>query len=234
MTGRPLALTFFAAAHGLHGILRDGASLIFDERGARPAPEPASLAQEAGRYRANLAGRADLWFEPVAEPADLGGVTVRVCRVTGTAEGRQLDCLGTASETREPPRWTELDLTRSVSAVWDAETAVLLEARRPRFAVGHGQERIRAWLLSGGRLSPVAEARLSTVYDGHGRQRTAGLELWLEDQDLPRRSSGRAVAGTSLLVGDLRVDAAVFSWSMDGREGFGAYELHVRDDFPAA
>jgi hypothetical protein len=41
------------------------------------------------------------------------------------------------------------------------------------------------------------------------------------------------VAGTSLQLERLRVDAAVFAWSMDGREGFGAYELTVRDE-PAA
>jgi hypothetical protein len=38
-------------------------------------------------------------------------------------------------------------------------------------------------------------------------------------------------AGLSLaLEGDLHVNAAVFGWSMEGRDGFGSYELTVRDE----
>jgi hypothetical protein len=233
VTASPPGLAFFAASQGVHGILRSGVSVLFDARGARAVPEPVELVADGEAYRARLPGRLDLLFAPVSEPADMGGSTIRVCRVTGAADGRQLDCMGTASEVQEPPRWAELDVTRTVSALWDPQTALLLDARRPRSALGHGQELVRAWLYAEGRLWPVEEARLSTIYDAHGRQRTAGLELWLEHEDLPRRSSGAAVAGTSLQLERLRVDAAVFAWSMDGREGFGAYELTVRDE-PAA
>jgi hypothetical protein len=46
--------------------------------------------------------------------------------------------------------------------------------------------------------------------------------------------SGSVRAGASLSLEGLRVNAAVFDWRMEGREGVGAYELAVRDDQEAA
>jgi hypothetical protein len=80
----------------------------------------------------------------------------------------------------------------------------------------------------------VENTRISTVYDGDGRQRSAGLELWLPGEDFPRRGSGSAVAGTSLELEGLHVHVAVFDWRLEGREGLGAYELMVRSQAPAA
>ena len=80
----------------------------------------------------------------------------------------------------------------------------------------------------------MEDARLSTVYDAQGRQRSAGLELWLPGEDFPRR--GLRHRGGRLLarLEGLNVHAAVFRWRMEEREGFGAYELMVRDEPPAA
>jgi hypothetical protein len=100
--------------------------------------------------------------------------------------------------------------------------------------IGHGHELVEAALLRGGELHPVEDPRLSTVYDGEGRQRNAGLELWMPGEDFPRRVTGTAEAGASLELAGLRVHAAVFRWTMDGREGTGAYEVAVRDDPEAA
>jgi len=91
-----------------------------------------------------------------------------------------------------------------------------------------------AWLVTGGEAKQVEDARISTVYDGDGRQRTAGLELWMPGEDFPRRASGTAVAGTTLVLDGLRVNTAVFSWRMEGRDGAGAYELTIRDEPPEA
>jgi hypothetical protein len=91
-------------------------------------------------------------------------------------------------------------------------------------------EDVRAVVISGGQARDVEDARLSTVYDRDGRQRTAGLELWLPGEDYPRRASGSAQAGASVLLGGVRVDAAVFEWQMEGRTGAGAYELALRED----
>ena len=76
----------------------------------------------------------------------------------------------------------------------------------------------------------VEEARLSTVYDGDGRQRSAGLELWLPAEDFPRRAVGTVQAGLSLSLEGLRVHVAVFAWRMEGRDGLGAYDVTVRDE----
>ena len=80
----------------------------------------------------------------------------------------------------------------------------------------------------------MEDARISTVYDSGGRQRSAGLELWLPGEEYPRRGSGLVIAGSSLDLDGLQVHAAVFRWRLDGREGIGAYELMLRPDPPAA
>lgn len=237
MSEPALSAAFFDPAHGLSGSVRSGVALLFD--GARPEvlPEGASLEPIAGgqgAVRASVEGRLDLTLTPVSAAADLGGVLTRVCRVEGTVEARAVRCLGTVTETREPPAWDELDALRALSAVFDERHALLVFARRPRGAPGHGREQVVAAILDDGELRAVEDPRLSTVYDAHGRQREAGLELWLPDEDLPRRASGSAVAGASLALPGLRVQAAVFGWRMDGREGAGVYELLVRDDEPEA
>ena len=228
MTEPALALSFFEPARRLHGTLRSAFTLLFqgDEQEALPAG--AELGTNGRGWTAKLADRLELEWEPVGDPADLGGVRAHVCRVHGRADGARVDCLGTATETLEPPAWGELDALRSVSALFDEEHAVLALARRPHGAPGHGHEDVRAVIYGDGGAQQVEDARLSTVYDSDGRQRSAGLELWLPGEDFPRRGSGSAEAGTSLDLEGLRVHAAVFSWRMDGRQGTGAYEIAVR------
>jgi hypothetical protein len=142
----------------------------------------------------------------------------------------EVDCLGTAGETDVPPTWSELDALRTVSAVFDGEHALLAVARRPRGALGHGQELVTAHLLAAGEVLGVEDARLSTVYDGGGRQQSARFELFLPGEDFPRRAAGTVRAGLSLALESLRVNVAVFAWEMEGRQGFGAYEITVRDE----
>ena len=229
MTEPALSLAFFDAASGLHGTARAGMTLLFEGSSATTLPEgPQIQAEPGGGYRALLEGQLELDFEPVCEPVSLGDVRAAVCRVGGSALGRRVDCLGTASETGNPPAWEELDAIRSVSALFDAQHAVLALARRPRGAEGHGAELVTAYLLADGEPRAVEDARISTVYDGEGRQRSAGLELWLPGEDFPRRASGTVIGGASLAFDGLNVHAAVFRWRMEGREGAGAYELAVR------
>jgi hypothetical protein len=230
-----VSLAFFDPASGLHGTARAGMTLLFEGSAPTTLPEgPEIVPTPDGGCHARLDDRLDLLFEPVCEPISLGDVTrATVCRVSGSALARRIDCLGTAGQTLEAPRWAELDAVRSVSALFDTEHALLALSRRPRGAPGHGQELTVSQLISGGELFGVEDTRLSTVYDGDGRQRSAGFELWLPGEDFPRRASGTAVAGASLSIEGLRVHAAVFRWQMEGREGLGAYELALRDR-PAA
>jgi hypothetical protein len=73
---------------------------------------------------------------------------------------------------------------------------------------------------------PVSEPLISTTTDGEGRQRHAGLELWLDpDGGFPRRAAGEVLCGTTLDLGRLRLDAAFFAWRMEGRTGIGRYDV---------
>jgi hypothetical protein len=229
-----LALSFFDPAHEIHGTARSGATVLFEGRRPRALPSGPSIEGSGDGWHAELNGELTLDAEALSEPAELGGVSARLVRVRGEAGGRRVDGLGTLSETSAAPRWEELDALRTISALVDEHFALLALARRPRGALGHGEERMTAMLLDGERFTEVEEARLSTVYDGEGRQRSAGLELWMPGEEYPRRGSGVVVAGSSLQLDELEVHAAVFRWRIDGREGIGAYELMTRREPPAA
>jgi len=229
-----LALSFFDAAHDIHGTARSGMTILFEGRKPVALPEGPKVEPAGSGWRAELGDNLALDLEPVSPVADLGGVRARVARVTGEAGGRRVDGRGTVSETDAPPRWDELDAIRTISALVDEQHALVALARRPRGAVGHGDEEVTACLLEDDNLLEVETARISTVYDGGGRQRSAGLELWLPGEDFPRRGSGQVIAGSSLDLDGLQVHVAVFRWRLDGREGIGAYELMLRTEPPAA
>jgi hypothetical protein len=231
----PTALSFFDTARNLSGTARAGMTLLFDGSSPTTLSEGPRLERRSdGAIDAALGEHFRLGFEPVAGPAELGGLRITLCAVTGSVRGTPVDCLGTATETLEAPAWADLDAVRGVTAVFDRERAVFAVARRPCGALGHGHELVEAALLLDGEIAEVENARLSTVYDGDGRQRNAGIEMWLPAEDFPRRASGTVTAGASLSLEGLRVNAAVFGWKMEGRDGTGLYELAVRDDGPEA
>jgi hypothetical protein len=234
VTDAAVSIAFFDPERQLHGSARSGQTLLFRGSSAEAVAEGPELSREGEGLRAELAGRFALELEPVGEAVELSGVTARICRVRGEVDGTPIDCLGTAAETREPPEWDRLDALRSLSILAGEEHALLAIARRPRGAKGHGDELVTAKLFSEGELLTVEDARLSTVYDGEGRQRSAGLELWMPGEDFPRRASGSAIAGTSLELEGLEVHAAVFAWHLEGSEAIGSYELMVRTQAPAA
>jgi hypothetical protein len=229
-----VSIAFFDPAHGLHGTARAGATVLFEGASSRVLAEGPRLERRGGGWRAELEQAFSLELEPVAAAVELGGVTAQVCGVSGRVGQVKVSCLGTVAETAAPPAWSELDAIRSVSALFDRGNAFLAVAKRPRNVPGHGHEDVSAWLLHAGERLDVEDARISTVYDGDARQRSAGLELWLPEEDLPRRLSGTVVAGSSLKLERIDVHAAVFRWRMDDREGFGAYELAVRREDEAA
>jgi hypothetical protein len=229
-----LAVAFYDQARELYGTARSGATLLFEGRRPTVLAEGPEVAPAGEGFTARLPGSLALELEPVSAEAALDGVVARICRVRGEAAGTRVDCLGTIAETREPPAWDRLELLRSVSALADEGHGVLALARRPRGAAGHGEESVSAVLLDEGRLTQVQPARISTVYDGGGRQRSAGLELWVPGEEYARRGSGLVVAGSSLELQGMHAHVAIFRWRLDGRDAVGAYELMVRADPPAA
>lgn len=232
----PVALSFFDAARGLHGTIRSGLTLLFDGRETRVEHGATEMERVGEGWRARAPGDVEVTLTPTSDVADLGGVAVTVCSVEGRAGGTKLAGLGTTAETRRPPEWRELDALRAISAVFEPGLAALAIARRPRATEGHGEELVTAVLVEAGELRAPEDARISTVYDGGGRQHSSGLELWFPGEDYPRRLFGTVQAGTSLELEGLLVHAAAFTWRMEGHTGAGLYELTVRqpDDEAAA
>jgi hypothetical protein len=161
-----VSLGFFDPARDVSGTLRAGVAVLFDGPSATTLDDLPRIERDPGAgdvFHARCGGELELTFRPFSPEADLGGASARVARVEGRAAGREVDCLGTVGLTREPPAWAELDAVRLVSAVFDEEHALLLAARRPSGAGGHGKELVTAHLLVSGELMSVEDARVSTV-----------------------------------------------------------------------
>jgi hypothetical protein len=228
---------------------RSGMGLLFDgtdpvavrAEGAVSEDSPAGVAVETieplRRWRVSFEGGFELDVEALTDPVALdpgdpvakaGGMEgyEQLVRVRGTAAGRTIDCLGQRGHSWGAPDWSKIALTRTVTAWMDTETAVSLSAVRSSSAKHHGDEAVAATLITGGGAIRVAEPLLSTTYDGDGRQRHAGLELWLDDDGgFPYRAAGEVLCGTTLDLGRLRLDAAFFAWRGEGRTGVGRYDV---------
>lgn len=234
MSERALSLAFYDAERQMHGVLRSGMTLLFEGSDARAMEQGPEVTRDGDVWLASVEERLALEFAPAAASVAVGGAEATPCRVTGTVAKSRIECLGVASETVSPPRWDELDAARWIAAVFDPGEALFVSAIRPSGALGHDVEEIEAALSAGGKRHVVETARVSTVYDGDGRQRTAGLELWVEGEDFPRRAAGSVVAGTTLELQGLVAHASIFEWQMDGRSAFGSYDVTVREPEPAA
>jgi hypothetical protein len=179
----------------------------------------------------------DLEFTAASPPAELGEQDAaarlggmagheRLCRVTGTAAGHRIDCFGQRGRSWGVADWSRIALTRSLAAWLDDGTSLTVAAVRPANAESHADEAVWAALLDAEGSVGVGDPRVSTTYDGDGHQRRAGLELWVsEDDDYPRRAAGQVLCGSSVELGQLRLDCAFFVWQVDGREGVGRYDL---------
>ena len=233
MSAPALALSFFDAAHDIHGTSRSGATILFEDRKPLALPGGPSIEQSGEGWRAECPSSrssSSRWRQRWTSVTCAHGS----CGCTARRPAAGSTALGTLSETEVPPRWEELDAIRSISALVDERHALLAIARRPRDAVGHGDEVVTARLVEDDAVLTVDNARISTVYDGAGHQRSAGLELWVPGEDYARRGSGQVIAGSSFDLEGLEVHVAVFRWRLDGREGIGAYELMSRTEPPAA
>jgi hypothetical protein len=182
----------------------------------------------------------DLVFEALAPPAEVdagepvaraGGMVgyEQLCRVHGTVRAggaeQAVDCLGQRSHLWGEPDWERIADTRSVAAWLDDGTAVTLTSVRPLAAKGQDADAVWAVLLDPAGSLHVDEPRLSTTFDADGRQRRAGLELWLgEEDDYPRRAAGEVLCGSTFDLGQLRLDCSFLRWHMDGRAGVGRYD----------
>jgi hypothetical protein len=173
----------------------------------------------------------ELEFEALSPPAELGELGgmeghERVCRVRGAAAGRPVDCLGQRGRSWGTADWSRIALTRSLGAWLEDGPSLVLSAVRPDGAASHADEERRAALLDADGAQPINEARVSTTYDAEGHQRRAGLELYVSEEDeYAHRGAGQVLCGSSVELGQLRLDCAFFAWQLDGREGVGRYDV---------
>jgi hypothetical protein len=237
MTG----LDFADPESGISGTLRpSGAAVFFDHDQVLAASVDAGARADAGGAISVEIEElsADLELSRVGEPVELegdrsGAERLAVCRVLGEVRqngtARPIACLGVRSDITSEPKADELSLERSIAIAFGDGGLLALRAARPAGAEGHGDEEVVATVASAdGDVTQVREPLLSTQYDDAGRQVRATLELWPEESDEPRpplRAAGSIVCGTSLPLGERRLDVAIFHWSMDGRPGLGRYEV---------
>jgi hypothetical protein len=213
--------------------LADGDLDVTGDDWATRSAGPLATAVEAPLERWSIAwdGRFDLDFTAVSAPAEIasGGMAgyVQLCSVAGTVDGTAVACVGERRHEWGVAQWKDLELVRTVS-VWlgDEEGGVALSTVRPAGARGHDEEHVAAALVERGDAVAVDDPRLSTTYDGDGHQRRAGLELWIGEEDpYPRRLAGEVICGSSMDLGQLRLDLAFMRWHGDGAEGVGRYDV---------
>jgi hypothetical protein len=183
------------------------------------------------RWAVSWTGRFELEFVAASAPAELsgGGMEgyVQLCTVSGTVDGVRFEGLGERRHEWGAADWEELELVRTVS-VWlgEEDGGVSLSSLRPAGARGHDEEHVSAALVERGDPVVIGDPRLTTTYDGDGHQRRAGLELWVgEDDPYPRRLAGEVICGSSLDLGQLRLELAFMRWHGDGAEGVGRYDV---------
>ena len=203
----------------------------------------ATIEEPLARWRISMEGDGhgfDLRFAAVTPPAEIPGETglaraggmagyEQLCVVEGTvrAGGRvhAIRCLGQRGHSWGEPDWGRIEVSRTISAWPDAGPALAFSSVRP-VGAPHSDEPAWAALLDEEGTVEIDDPRLSTTYDADGRQRRAGFELWPAGEDAhPHRASGEVLCGSTLDLGQLRLDCAFFRWRVDGREGVGRYDV---------
>jgi hypothetical protein len=242
-----MGFDFADPERGLSGTLRpSGAAVIFDHDRVLAAAADArgELGDEGGDATASLeldGTSVQLELSRLGGPVSLrgqraGSEEVAACRMLGELrhEGKvqQIACIGIRSEAAAEADPGEVSLTRAIAIAFGDESILALRAARPAGATDHGDEEVVAALAGpDGDVTQVREPLLSTQYDDAGHHVRATLELWPEQQGEPRpplRAAGSIVCGTSMALGERRLDIAFFRWSMDGKPGLGRYEVMSR------
>lgn len=239
MTG----LDFADPERGISGALRpSGAVVLFDHDEVLAAsPDAGTRFSDEAEPTASVEVdglEVSLELSEIGEPVELAGdrtgrERLAVCRVLGElrrdGETHEVACLGVRSDVVSDPPRDQVSLIRSIAVAFSDGGLLALRAARPQGASTHGdEETVAAVANPEGEIVQVREPLLSTQYDEAGRQVRATLELWPEESEEPRpplRAAGSIVCGTSLPLGDWRLDVAFFRWSMDGRPGLGRYEV---------
>jgi hypothetical protein len=194
-----------------------------------------SLSADSGELELEAIRMAGVALEAGSPFVDETGLTHEAFAVQVTGElrpdagdSRRIDLLGRLLRSSGAPDWARIELIRSLTAVLDDGSLLVMASAQPRGAAGHGEEATSAALLdSEGSLTRFEEALLSTEYDAGGTQRRAGLELWADDEDAaPLRGAGTVVGGSVADLGELKT--AFLRFTLDGTPGTARYDLATR------
>jgi hypothetical protein len=172
-----------------------------------------------------------------SEPIELAGTVdqdatrryEQLCEIRGEAiirgDRREIAGVGRRAHEWGAPRPTAGGVLRSLYAA-SPDEALTLTAVRPTARDGHGAELVRAWSARQG-AAPAAfdDARVSTIYDRGGEIRKAGLELYMEGEEFPRRASGEARAAAVVEAGAAKLSISFMRWSIQGSPAQGSYTV---------
>jgi hypothetical protein len=180
-----------------------------------------------GGITATIDGSSVVALDPLGTPSMLAdGTRVWLCGAHGTLDSTPFDGIGTITH-GVPHR--DAPLERSVTLVLDAQLAVVIGARRPAGAAGHGDELIDAVIFRGelSEGSPVAVPHVSTTYDAAGLVAHVGVELWeSSESEFAMRLGGEAHSHGELRDEEGAVVAVTFLDAHgEGRRGAGCYLL---------
>jgi hypothetical protein len=223
----------FAAAPELQGdvpsdwgaVELDGLKLADDGERAR-----ISLTNERGELDLEAKRLGGVTLEAGSAFADVTGLSHEAfaARVTGEwrprgAEPRRIEGLGRLVRTSGEPAWDRIELLRSLTAVIEDGSLLVVASARPLGAAGHGEEATSAVLLDAEEsLTRFEEPLLSTEYDAGGTHRRAGVELWGPDDAAAIRGAGTRIGGTAGAGG---LETAFLRFTLNGTPGTARYDL---------
>jgi hypothetical protein len=165
---------------------------------------------------------------PPASPAPLSwSGRQELCRVTGTVNGAEIDCVGVRTELTGV-RPGELGSVRGFSGWVSDEEAVTLLALRSGSEAHHERDLVAATVFEPDRWMSSHDPRLSTTYDGDGNPTRATLEMWIRqgEREFPRRAAGEAAGPSVSVAGDhLTLQVLPLRCHSRGSDGAGIYLL---------
>jgi hypothetical protein len=156
----------------------------------------------------------------------------QLCNVSGTVTAlgktHEVRCLGRRVHTWGTFAWSEIARWRTLYAVSASGQAISVLAALPAGSDGHEHELRTARLLDEDEPRHFEDVYLSTVYGADRLPAKAGLELWEDDDEIPRRLGGEAVCAMRAKRPDHELTVSFFRWSIEGEPAYGCYEVASR------
>lgn len=160
-----------------------------------------------------------LRLDPGAEGAPAVEIDLEALGAPGAQDGAPASPWRLASA----PDWSRVEALRLIAGRFSDGTAVALVSVRTPGGSGHDTDALTASVMaSGAEPSEAREALLSTEYDGAGRVRRIGLELWTAEDPPPLRLAADRVDVSERADGApdaARREVVTMAARLDGREG---------------